>query len=180
MRNMIIEHLFYSFAIAMIFGLVYYRFTGRDYWWIIAASAFAPDLDIIADFALRKLGVFVLIHGHRIVHGDFHNLVALVLYGLMAAFLLNPLGIKFIDALIFALVGFSAHFFEDILVQNPAYDFLYPITDRVYGWGLLSDVHDFYGIANREVLAIGLVLAASSLVIRIIFKRRWHARSLWP
>jgi hypothetical protein len=177
---MIIEHLFYSFAIAMIFGLIYYRFTGRDYWWIIAASAFAPDLDVIANLVLRKFDVVVLIHGHHIVHGDFHNLIALALYALMVAFLLNPLGIKFIDALIFALVGFSAHFFEDFLVESPAYDFLYPLTDRVYGWGLLPNVHDFHGIANREVLAIGLILAAASLAIRIIFKRRWHARSLWP
>jgi len=169
---MMIEHIFYSFAIAMVFGTVYYRYTGKDYWWIIAASAFAPDMDVIADHALRKLGILVLIHGHRIVHGDFHNLIALALYGLIVAFLLNPLGIGFIDALIFALVGYSAHFFEDFLVENPAYDFLYPLTDRVYGWGLLSNIHNAYGIANWDLLKIGLILVAGSLIFRLIFRRR--------
>ncbi|HWQ20446.1 MAG TPA: metal-dependent hydrolase [Methanotrichaceae archaeon] len=177
---MMIEHIFYSFALAMIFGLVYYRFTGRDCWWIIAASALAPDLDMIANFALRKVGVVLIVQGHHIVHGDFHTLIALALYALIVAFFLNPFGVKFMDGLIFALVGFSAHFFEDFLVEDPAYDFLYPLTGRVFGWGLLPNVHNFYGIANVEVLAIGLVLAAASLAIRIIFKRRWHAKSLWP
>ena len=54
---MILEHLVYSIAIAIIFGLIYKRITGRESSWIIVLSAYAPDVDIIADAILRKIGV---------------------------------------------------------------------------------------------------------------------------
>ncbi len=53
---MIIEHLVYSIAIAIIFGMIYRRFTGRESSWIIVLSAYTPDVDIIADAILRKIG----------------------------------------------------------------------------------------------------------------------------
>ncbi|MDM7911915.1 MAG: hypothetical protein QUS09_02355 [Methanotrichaceae archaeon] len=34
------ERLVYSLAIALVFGAVYQRLTGRNYWWIIVACAF--------------------------------------------------------------------------------------------------------------------------------------------
>ncbi len=46
---MLFEHRIYSTAIAIIFGMIYYKFTGREYSWIIVASAYAPDVDIAAD-----------------------------------------------------------------------------------------------------------------------------------
>ena len=60
---MLFEHWVYSTAIAIIIGMVYYRSTGRDYSWIIIASAYAPDVDMIADPALKKIGVTVLVYG---------------------------------------------------------------------------------------------------------------------
>ena len=69
---MLFEHLIYSTAIAIIAGMIHFKLTGRDYSWIIIASAFAPDLDIIADTVLNKLGMPVLMDGSPIKHGDFH------------------------------------------------------------------------------------------------------------
>ena len=43
---MIFEHWIYSVAIAVVFGMFYYRLTGRDYSWIIILSAYAPDVDL--------------------------------------------------------------------------------------------------------------------------------------
>ena len=46
---MLFEHWIYSIAIAIIVGMIYYRFTGRDYSWIIIASAYIPDSDMFID-----------------------------------------------------------------------------------------------------------------------------------
>ena len=54
---MLFEHLIYSTAIAIVAGMVYYRSVGRDYSWIIIASAYAPDIDVIFNPLLRKMGI---------------------------------------------------------------------------------------------------------------------------
>jgi hypothetical protein len=55
------EHLIYSTAIAIIAGMIWYKHTGRDPSWIIIASAYAPDFDIVAGELTRKLGMNILI-----------------------------------------------------------------------------------------------------------------------
>jgi hypothetical protein len=51
---MIIEHLVYSIAIAIVFGMIYRRVTGREISWIIVLSAYTPDVDIIADAVFEE------------------------------------------------------------------------------------------------------------------------------
>ncbi len=163
---MLSEHLLYSLAIALVFGAVYNRLTGRDYWWIILASAFVPDMDLIADAVLRKLGITVLVFGAPIGHGHFHNILVMLFYAAVVAFLLHPLGIRLIDSFVFASAGFAAHMFEDAIVANPAYPFLYPLTVHRFGIGLFSYHADLWGIADREVLIMGAVSVISALLIR--------------
>jgi len=95
-----LEHLVYSIAIAIISGMVYRRITGRESSWIIVLSAYAPDIDIIADAILRKIGITVLVYGAPIAK-DFHNLGVLLVYAVAVSFLLY-LGICFVDSFIFA------------------------------------------------------------------------------
>ena len=104
---MILEHLVYSIAIAIIFGMIYRRITGRDSSWFIVLSAYTLDVDIIADAVLRKIGVTVPVYGAPIDHGDLHNVGVLLVYAVAVLFLLHPLGIRFMDSLIFASVGFA-------------------------------------------------------------------------
>lgn len=159
--------------------MVYLRFSGRDPSWIIIASAYIPDIDVIANYLLRKIGVIVLIHGHPIEHGNFHNIALLVLYALSVAFLLNPIGIKFMDSLLFAGIGFAAHLFEDALVMNPAYPFFWPITSQSLGIGLFHYTKNFHGIADREVLIVGLILVGLSAWLRTAYEGTgWVARYL--
>ena len=63
---MLFEHLIYSTAIAIVADMVYYRYVGRDYSWIIIASAYAPDIDVIFNPLLRKLGISLMINGYPI------------------------------------------------------------------------------------------------------------------
>jgi hypothetical protein len=67
----LIEHLIYSTALAIFIGMIHYRFFNRDYSWIIIVSSYVPDLDIISDSLLKKMGIAVQIYGHLITHGDF-------------------------------------------------------------------------------------------------------------
>ncbi len=174
---MFFEHWIYSTAIAIIVGMIYFRFFGRDPSWIIIASAYIPDTDVIAYPLLKKMGIIVLINGHPIVHGNFHNIAVLILYALSVAFLLHPIGIKFIDSLFFAGIGFAAHLFEDALVMNPAYPFFWPITSQSLGIGLFNYNKNFYGIADKEVLIVGLILVVFSALLRTAYEGTgWVAR----
>ena len=65
-------------------------------------SAYTPDVDIIADAVLRKIGVTVLVYGAPIDHGDFYNIGVLLVYAVAVSFLLHPLGIRFVNSFIFA------------------------------------------------------------------------------
>ncbi len=176
---MFIEHLIYSTALAIFLGMIHYRFFGRDYSWIIIVSAYAPDLDIIFNLLRGKGGTAVVVYGLPLKHGDFHNIAILVLYATFVAILLHPMGFKFVDSFIFAGIGFAAHLFEDALVYRGGYQFLWSLMPQQLSIGLLPYARNFYGIANKEVIIIGLVLLFSSVILRTAFEGpRWVANYL--
>lgn len=166
---MLAEHFVYSTAVAI---LIYTIYRKKECLYIIIGSAYAPDTDIIADYILKKIGIVVLVYGQHVKHGDFHNILVLTLYAISIALLLNTVDVKMRDSFILASIGFGLHLFEDALVFNPGYRFFWPILDKIYGIGLVTNYNrhtDFFGIANTEVLAIGVVLVILSLVIKYIF-----------
>ena len=87
---MLFEHLIYSTAIAIVVGMIYYRSVGRDYSWIIIASAYAPDIDMIVDPLLRKMGISLMINGFPIAHGNFHNIAILIVYSVSVGISFAP------------------------------------------------------------------------------------------
>src|SRR3989304_6777908 len=111
---MLLEHLIYSTAIAIIAGMIHFKRTGRDYSWIIIASPYAPDFDIVAGELFKKLDMNILINGASIRHGDFHNIAFLLMFAGATALSLQVIRYRYLDA--FAGVGFGAHVFEDMLV----------------------------------------------------------------
>ena len=169
---MLAEHLFFTTAIAIVVGMFFFRYTGRDSSWIVIVCAYAPDLDKIADYILNHIGFTLLYEGHTIHHGTFHNIAAMVIFGIVIAFLLNPFGIKFIDAFSCAVIGFGAHLFEDALVYSSSYMYLWPLSTERMGWGILpmgteeSYNANFFHFANTEVLLIGIALVAVAAAIR--------------
>ena len=167
---MLFEHWIYSTAIAIIVGMLYYRFTGREYPWIIIMSAYAPDFDIFVDTILRRVGVTLLIDGIPIRHGSFHNIVVLLLFAFSVALLLHPIGIKFIDSFIFASIGFGAHLFEDALVFNPGYAFFWPLSNQRLGIGIMGYNPNLYGIADIGVLLVGITAVVICVGIRVIYE----------
>jgi len=184
---MVPEHIIYSTAFAIIIGMFFYKYTGRDPSWIIIICSWAPDIDIIMDRVLSSFGFTLLFEGHRIVHGDFHNIAVMVIFGILMAFFLYPLGIKFFDGLFFSIIGFGAHLFEDALVWAHLYRFFWPLSSKAIGLGLLPTmineehyIRDFFGIANFEVLIIGLVLLLIAILIRNYLEGRTWIRLYMP
>jgi hypothetical protein len=170
---MLAEHIIYSGAFAILAGMVVYRYAGRDPSWIIIISALAPDIDFFAHDVLTWFGFEVFFEGSWITHGTFHNILAMLIFGTGMAFLLHPLGIKFFDSLLFASLGFGAHLVEDALVYNGGYKFLWPLSSDVLGIALLPGIFsgetygkDFFGIADSQVLIIGLVFLLAAILIR--------------
>ncbi len=150
--------------------MIYYKLTGREYSWIIIASAYAPDVDMIADVAMKKIGITVLIYGNPISHGDFHNIAVLLVYAALIALLLHPIGIRLVDSFFFAGIGFAAHMFEDALVFYPTYPFLWPISTQRLGIGIFNYTRDFHGIANEEVLIIGIIAVVICIILRTAYE----------
>ena len=183
---MFIEHIVYSAALAILVGMVFYKYTGRDSSWIVILFALVPDLDMIANPALRSLGIRLLLDGSSIHHGTFHNVAIMVLFGIALAFLLHPFGIRFFDSFFFAIIGFGAHLFEDALVYINGYRFLWPFSSKILGIGLLPDImneeyyiRDFFQLVNTEVLLLGLALLLIAIIIRTWYERssswvRWY------
>jgi len=170
---MLAEHILYSTALAILVGMIFYKYTGRDSSWIIILCAWIPDIDLIANRVLTTFGFTLLFEGHRITHGVFHNIAIMVMFGILVAFVLHPFGIRFLDAFFFAVIGFGAHLFEDALVYEVGYPYLWPLSSKVLGFGLLPHMlneenymRDFLGIANTDVVIIGLVFLLVAIIIR--------------
>jgi hypothetical protein len=162
-----IEHLIYSAALAVVVGMIYSRYTGRDPSWIIIAVAFVPDIDL----ALQKIHAWIWIdYPVRIYHGGFHNILFLIIFSLVIATVLRYVGIRFIDGLICSAIGFAAHLFEDALVANPAYAFLSPITTQEIGIGIMQETRNIFGIASSIVLLIGILLLVGAVLLRTIIE----------
>jgi hypothetical protein len=184
---MLAEHIVYSAALAIIVGMLFHKYTGRDHSWIIILCAWAPDIDVIANRLLNTLGFTLLYDGDKIFHGAFHNIAVMVIFGVLVAFLLHPFGIKFLDSFLLSIIGFGAHLFEDALVYDPGYKFLWPLSSKVLGFGLLPSMlseeyyfRDFFWIANTEVLVIGLVILLVAIIIRTYVEGRTWIRWYMP
>jgi hypothetical protein len=175
---MLIEHLYYSIALAVVVGMLSYRFFGRDASWVIVACAFAPDLDYLFDYDF--LGTTVTVAGVSLYHGMLHNVWSLLVFAVLAGALLRVAGIAFLEGTILAGIGYAAHLAEDALVYNAGYPFFWPVLPGFDGIGLLPSVRDFYGLANTEVLVIGLLLMLVAMMLRTVVEGPGWVRHYLP
>ena len=135
------EHFVYSAAIAVIAGMFFYHYTGRDSSWIIILLSLVPDIDYLATI-LRQFRIYIRIDGFTFYHGAFHNLAALLIIGVVIAYVLYMFGIPFLDALIFSIIGFGAHLFEDASGLPWGYAYLWRVTSAKIGLGWLTVAFD--------------------------------------
>jgi hypothetical protein len=121
---MIFEHIIYSSALAILVGMVFYKYTGRDHSWIIILCAWAPDVVGITIPILNNLGFTLFYRLYYIVNPALHTVAMMIIFGIIVACLLHPFGIRFFDALFFSVIGLGAHLFEDALVYKVGYPYL--------------------------------------------------------
>lgn len=170
---MLAEHLVYSAAIAIIAGMLFFHYTGRDSSWIIILCTYFPDLDKIGDRLLNSIGFSVLFEGHTIHHGTFHTIAAMLIFGVIMGLLLHPLGIRFFDAVFFTILGVGAHLAEDALVYESNYMYLWPFSREKLGlsWLPVAGAEEcyhanFFHLANTEVLLIGMIILIMAILVR--------------
>jgi membrane-bound metal-dependent hydrolase YbcI (DUF457 family) len=172
---MFAEHVIYNLALAIVLTFFVQReFAG----WgtlIIVISGCVPDID----------GIFDLVQNHLVYttgqllprmteHSrDFHSLGALVVYAVLAGiFFMYVFRLKFSAVALFAGIGYGAHIFEDALVYNPSSAIFWPISPDPAGIGVFSDYsRNFLGIANTEVLIIGLALLTGAVLVSVFFRK---------
>jgi len=69
--------------------------------------------------------------------------------------------------------------FEDALIANPAYPFLWPISSQRLGIGIFNYSRDWYGVANEEVLIIGIIAVVFCAMIRTAYEGTgWIKKSI--
>jgi membrane-bound metal-dependent hydrolase YbcI (DUF457 family) len=163
---MYLEHIIYSAAIAIIVGLVFLRYTGRDQAWVIIPISLIPDIDhinnIIWDWGLLPVP-------HKLVPifdiGLFHNIMGVVILSIFVIAILSLVKMRFTDALIYSVIGLSAHLFEDYLVYPATYHFLYPLNTNPYGLNLIPENADM-GFAGTQVLIVGILFLSFAICLR--------------
>jgi membrane-bound metal-dependent hydrolase YbcI (DUF457 family) len=167
-----IEHLVYSAAIAILVGMAFVRFTGRDPSWIIIFVTYLPDFDEIGRIPFLSGNALLPVGIH---HGDFHTLGNLLVVSVVFAVLLHFAGIRYFDGFVCTAIGLGAHFFEDALVANPAYAFFWPLSTQKFGIRILPETGNFFGMGDTKILAIGIVFFIVAYVIRMYFEGKdWY------
>jgi membrane-bound metal-dependent hydrolase YbcI (DUF457 family) len=178
------EHLVYNAAIALLVGVVYLRYTNRNPAWIIVATAFMPDVDVIFEFITTNL--MGINSQYAMHHGVFHNLLSMVCISILIAYALSRYNLAaFSDGLICAMIGYTAHLGEDWVVYKYIYQFLFPVTTKFYGTGIIPEAGDIslnigefvINLGGITVLLVGVAfLLASMGVFYLIERKGWLDR----
>jgi hypothetical protein len=172
---MYLEHIVYSSAIALLVGLAAIRLHRRDYSWIIIVFAYAPDSDV-----LLSAGNWVLSHffhagirfPFQVLHSVLHTLPALIVFALFLGAIFTLFGIPFLTGFVYGSLAYGAHFFEDALVySNPGYHFLWPIIPQEVGMAAFGTYQlNFFGVADLQVLLVGIIFLLFALAVRIYYE----------
>ncbi len=170
---MYLEHIVYSLAFAVVAVML---LKPREAGWctlIFVISGCIPDIDGIFDLVNHPPEFTSGLIPHMVEHSRyFHTAGALFIYAILAGiFLARYRGLKFSECAFFAGAGFAAHLFEDALVYNPSSAAFWPVSSQEVGIGLLPHSRDFFGVANTEVLAMGVILLAFTFGITLFFNR---------
>lgn len=166
---MIIEHILYNIAVALIVGLLYTTYTNRDPSWLVAAAAFLPDVDYILQFLWSKLKL-----GPGILtpyHGDFHNILAIIVLTIIFSYIVwKYWNIDFIDGFICIGIGGFTHLLCDMLVYTHVYELLYPLPYITSTTALIIETRKFFGVGDLNIILLGIIFILYCLSIKFIIE----------
>jgi len=172
---MLLEHIIYSAALALVVGMIYMHYTGRNPSWLVMIMTIAPDTDFIINRIMLACNCQYPI---IINHGDFHNLISMLFISLVTALILSRYTkMHFTDVLCCSMIGFAAHLAEDFVVYTAWYGYFYPWSLRVYGVAIIPETGDLFGLADVHVLIIGVLLLTLAVGVRMYFDGGWTIRN---
>jgi len=170
---LILEHILFSISFAILIGVIVERKYGYILpIWIIAACAGLPDIDyIIQTIMYPLLKTIPLITPIFIVHGDFHNIVMLIILSLFFGWVINKyLKTGLNNAIICVFLGSSFHVFCDFLVYNLPFC---PIAPRfpcyIYGFGIFKETGSWHGLGEPSIFMWGIIIMIISICIKFYY-----------
>ena len=166
---MILEHIVYATVIAVLVGIVYMHYTGRNPTWIIIVGTVLPDIDAVFENIAFALG---LTQPYLIYHGTFHNITAAAIICSVGAYLLTKVKVRFWDGFICLAIGFAVHLFADWAVYKPGYQFLMPFSNWYFGARLVNYAPNFHGAWMSRVMAVGFILLGAALCIKWVIEHQ--------
>lgn len=163
------EHAIFTAVFCVLVGLIYERYTNRNPVWIMWFAMLIPDADFVVQIVWEA--VFPLKFS-PITHGDFHNVFFLIVFALFIGwYIWKHTNIRFDDATLCIVLGFTAHLAEDALVNGKVYHFYIPLSHQGWYQGFilkpLDDIvfaHNVIGSTN--ITAIGILLLILAVMIR--------------
>lgn len=166
---MLIEHLLYAIALAIILGMIYERYTDINPAWIIVLVAFLPD----SDYVVRE-GLELVFPAKRalIQHGDFHNIVMLLVFTVFVGYLISRIShIKLDDAMFCVFIGVLLHFVCDAFVYTMSYPFFAPISSISAEVGFFIAKENvrigMFPIVSTNIFTSGILVLTAAVAIRI-------------
>ena len=157
---MLIEHILYNLAVAILVGILYIKYKGRNPSWIIVASAWILDIDYLIQFVCYD----IVYNNTKIVlplmirHGDFHNIFMIVILSIIFGWVcVKYFNENIYDAMICIGIGGSVHYICDIMVYDNWYNLFYPFGDSLSrGFAILPETRNIFGIGDWTILTVGL------------------------
>jgi hypothetical protein len=167
--EVILEHIVYATVVAVLVGIVYIHYTGRNPTWIILIGTVLPDIDAVFENIAFALG---LSQPYLIYHGTFHNITAAAIICSAGAYLLTKVKVRFWDGFICLAIGFAVHLFADWAVYKPGYQFLMPFSNWYFGARLINYAPNFHGAWMSRVMIVGFILLGLALGIKWALERQ--------
>ena len=179
---MIIEHLFYTGALALVVGLVL-TLRGipreRAYILIVMGASLFPDITWpLFEAAARGWATiaFMALVPDQVA---LHNLAGLVVFTLVATLLATPFHLRSRYVALCCALGYGSHLLEDGLTHTTRYFLVWPLSTQHVGIPLFVPyIPDLFGIAEARVLAVGLVLLGLAVAVRTAIQGRGWWRNL--
>lgn len=175
---MYLEHFIWSAAFAIIVGVIVERRWGYSLpIWIICASAMLPDIDYLIQTIMYPLMfIFPIFNPLFITHGDFHNIVAVIILSLLFAWLLNKyMKIDYNNAFICLILGCIFHIFCDYIVYTATFHVIAPrFGYELVGIGILPERGTLYGLGEPIIFAVGILCLIIALSIKFYYlENKW-------
>jgi len=174
---LIFEHIIWSAAFAILVGTLVERKWGYVLpIWIIWACCSIPDIDYIFQTFMFKVFSALNLNSFVIYHGDFHNIVMIIVLALVFAWALNKyLKIDYNDAFICVFLGSAFHVFCDYIVYTQPFC---PISPRficeIHGLGLFTETGSWHGIGEVSIFVAGVAFLLISFCLRFYYsENKW-------